>query len=283
MRAAIDALLDAGFVCEDIEILHGEEGLARLDPTGEAHGFFERFQRTLIRTAAPNEEYAHLIRHVDDVRAGRYVIMVLASRREQRMTAADILSEHGAEFIGFYGRWAWEGRPSDVPARAVEGEPGGRVAATQPDRIPSLFADAWNARDANALAALFDEDAEFVNVTGLWWHDRASIREAHAYGFERIFSESTLSVQDTKVRTLSDDVAVVHARMTLSGQTPIADIVQPGSRTNVFSFVVHRIDGGWQCASAHNTDVVPNMETNVIGEDGRLQAANYRTRKVSKT
>jgi hypothetical protein len=71
--------------------------------------------------------------------------------------------------------------------------------------------------------------------------------------------------------------------MTLSGQTPIADIVRPGSRTNVFSFVVHRIDGGWQCASAHNTDVVPNMETNVIGEDGRLQAANYRTRKVSKT
>ena len=49
-------------------------------------------------------------------------------------------------------------------------------------------------RDPDALASLFDSDAEFVNVTGLWWHDRASIRKAHAYGLERIFSASTLTV-----------------------------------------------------------------------------------------
>lgn len=43
-----------------------------------------------------------------------------------------------------------------------------------------MFVDAWNHRDPDALAALFDQDAEFVNVTGLWWHTRDEIRSAHA-------------------------------------------------------------------------------------------------------
>ena len=85
-----------------------------------------------------------------------------------------------------------------------------------------------------------------MNVTGLWWHDRDSIRAAHAYGLERIFSESTLSIDETRVKQLSDDVAVVHARMTLVGQTPIGNVTQPGSRSAIFSFVVHRAGGGWQ-------------------------------------
>lgn len=190
-RAAIDALLQAGFDRQDISILHGEDDLHRLDPTGAEHGFLAQFQRALIRTAGPNEEYTHLTRHVEDIRAGRFVIMVLAKQREQRMVAADILNDHGAEFVGFYGRWAWEGLPPEVPATAGAGEGAGHRLPGRPEQIPSLFAEAWNARNPDALAALFDEDAEFVNVTGLWWRDRASIRRAHAYGLERIFNQAS--------------------------------------------------------------------------------------------
>ena len=35
--------------------------------------------------------------------------LVLAKRREERMVAADILNANGADFIVFYGRWAWVG------------------------------------------------------------------------------------------------------------------------------------------------------------------------------
>jgi predicted SnoaL-like aldol condensation-catalyzing enzyme len=108
-RAAIEALLSAGFSGHDIDILHGEKDLHRLDPTGAEHGFLAQFQRTLIRTAGHNEEFKHLTHHIDDVRAGRFVIMVLAKEREKRDLAADLLSAHGAEYIGFYGRWIWEG------------------------------------------------------------------------------------------------------------------------------------------------------------------------------
>ena len=107
-RAALDSLLNAGFQPSDIDILHGEKDLHRLDPTGESHGFLAQFQRTLIRTVGPAEEFRHLSRHVENVREGRFVIMVLAAEREKRDRAADVLNSHGAEFVGFYGRWAFE-------------------------------------------------------------------------------------------------------------------------------------------------------------------------------
>jgi hypothetical protein len=102
-KAVIDALLRAGFDRGDIDILHDEADLNRLDPTGSEHGFLAQFQRTLIR-ALDLEEFKHLTHHVEDVRAGRYVIMVLAKRRAQRIVAADILHRHRTEFVEFYDR-----------------------------------------------------------------------------------------------------------------------------------------------------------------------------------
>lgn len=146
----------------------------------------------------------------------------------------------------------------------------------RPESLPEAFVDAWNRRDPDGLAALFDEDAEFVNVTGLWWHDRESIRKAHAYGLAHIFNESTLRIGAMRTKRLSDDIAVVQVRMVLSGQTPVGGVTSPGTRRTVFSFVVHRTAEGWRCAVAHNTDIVPGMETNVVDEGGNLRGVDYR-------
>jgi uncharacterized protein (TIGR02246 family) len=264
--AAVEALLRAGFNREDIDILHGEEDLQRLDPTGVEHGFLAQFQRTLIRTFEL-EEFKQLTHHVEDVRAGKFVIMVLTKRRLQRMLAADVLHQHGAEFVEFYSRWACE----ELPASAQ----------SSPEDIPMLFARAWNERNPDALACLFDEDAEFVNATGLCWHDRESIRKAHADGLEHDFNKSTLATGETKVKLLSSRVAVVHARMTLSGEESGDAAAPSGPRTTIVSFVVHRIGDRWVCASAHNTDVMPSAETNVIAEAGVLGLANYPGDRVS--
>lgn len=149
-------------------------------------------------------------------------------------------------------------------------------AGSGPEALAAAFVDAWNRRDPDALAALFDTDAEFVNVAGLWWHTREEIRRAHAYGLTRIFQDSRLQATDVKVKRLSDDIAVVHARMTLAGQTSVDEIAAPRPRSNVMSFVVHRTPAGWRCASAHNTDIVPGSETNVIDGQGRLRPVSYR-------
>ena len=149
-------------------------------------------------------------------------------------------------------------------------------SADAPERIPALFAEAWNDRDPDRIAELFEEDAEFVNVVGLWWHDREAIRKAHAYGLTRIFDQSTLRVGAVRVKRLSEDVAVVHARMHLEGQTAVGDVVGPGPRTTIFTFVARRTSDGWRCAAAHNTDVVPGAETNIVDEARRLRGADYR-------
>ena len=49
-REAVAALLRAGLDQKAIDVLHGEEDLHRLDPTGAEHGFLAQVQRTVIRT-----------------------------------------------------------------------------------------------------------------------------------------------------------------------------------------------------------------------------------------
>jgi len=253
-QKTIDALLQAGFDQEHIDILHDEEDLQRLDPTGARHGFLAQFQRTLIRTFEL-EEFKHLTHHLEDVRAGRFVIMVQMKRRVQRIVAADILNRFGAEFVGFYGRWAFE----DLSA----------TPQMSPEDIPAAFVRAWNARDPDALASLFDEDADFVSVTGLCWHDRESIRKAHADGR----NASTLAVESTKVRRLSPDIAAVHARLTSSAPLP-------DTRTTIVTFVVHRIGERWLCASVHHTDVVPSLETRIADETGVFRSPEDQSGRV---
>ncbi|WP_022834550.1 YybH family protein [Salisaeta longa] len=148
-----------------------------------------------------------------------------------------------------------------------------------PADIPNAFVAAWNARDPQAIGALFDDDAEFVNVTGLWWHSRAAIEQAHAYGLRQIFDASTLTCVETRVKQLADSVAVVHAKLRLTGQTPPpGTAARPGTRHTVFTFVVHRVADGWRCAAAHNTDVVPGSETNVAVRGEGLEPVSYQTR-----
>ncbi|MEQ9443863.1 MAG: SgcJ/EcaC family oxidoreductase [Cyclobacteriaceae bacterium] len=148
--------------------------------------------------------------------------------------------------------------------------------AKQPEHIPQQFVEAWNQRDAKKIASLFDPEAEFINVTGLWWHQRKAIERAHDYGLRTIFNQSTLTIVKTKVRLLTDTVATVHAKMKLTGQTPTKEVPHPGIRQTIFTFVVHWQGQRWSCAAAHNTDIVSAMETHIRNEDGKLIPVDYR-------
>ena len=59
-HAAIEALREAGYKLEEIDVLCGEEGMRRLDPTGKEHGLFARFQRTVLQY---NSEYKYISHH----------------------------------------------------------------------------------------------------------------------------------------------------------------------------------------------------------------------------
>ena len=144
----------------------------------------------------------------------------------------------------------------------------------RPEEIPDAFASAWARRDAKALASLFAEDADFVNVVGLWWRSRSDIERAHHYGLTTFFKDSKLSARRVETKLIGDAAATVHVRWRLRGQTsPIGEILE--DRFSVMVFVAERRADGWVVVSAHNTDIVPGAETLAASGD-RLEPADYR-------
>jgi hypothetical protein len=120
-HAVVEALLEAEFDSDEIDILYGEEGMLRLDPTGEKHGVLARVLRTAFQW---NEEDKYLRQHVEDLLAGHFVIMVLAKEPEKREKVREILKSHGGHFIKFFGNWAIQSLDFDTftPADPAEYE-----------------------------------------------------------------------------------------------------------------------------------------------------------------
>ena len=148
-----------------------------------------------------------------------------------------------------------------------------------PADFPNAFTNAWMARDGKALADLFVADADFVNVVGIWWEERAAIARAHSYALTSFFAQTRLTPGRVKVRMLGTDAAVVHCRFHLSGQTtPDGDTAQP--RNTILIFVLTRTPDGWKAVAAQNTDIVPGMETQI--NTGTLQSADYRKKPTEQ-
>jgi ketosteroid isomerase-like protein len=216
-RAAIEALSQAGFARDEIDVLHGEDDLTRLAPTGADHGILARFQRTLIRTAGPVEEHKHLTRHIEDVQAGRFVVMVLAKQPAQRRTAAEILSSHRAEFIGFYGRWAYQAfdggagpvdRRSDPPS-AQSGDARARVN-TPAETVKRMFA-AFGARDLDALLETVHPDSRWTYFGANPQLSRADLagRPQVRRFFERILERLEIAAFNTDEFVVEGDTVVI--------------------------------------------------------------------------
>jgi len=139
------------------------------------------------------------------------------------------------------------------------------AAMTSPDDLPSLFASAWNAHDMTALAQLFGEDADFVNVVGIWWRDRRAIEEAHAFAHRTFFRNSRLQIDDVAVEHLRRDLATVHSTWTLSGQEE-PDGTAGLPRRGILLFVASQEADGWRIRAAQNTDIVPEALTVPAGK-----------------
>jgi uncharacterized protein (TIGR02246 family) len=142
--------------------------------------------------------------------------------------------------------------------------PAGPTAANAPLDVVTEFVKAWNAGDSKAISELFAEDADFINVVGLWWTSRRSIRKAHKRGFERMFGGSELFIEKLSQRLVGPDAAVLHARWRMEGQVD-PEGEPAGGRRGIASAVVQRLeDGTWIVVSWQNTDIAAAADTNLV-------------------
>jgi uncharacterized protein (TIGR02246 family) len=122
--------------------------------------------------------------------------------------------------------------------------------------VVAQFQDAWNRHDMDAFAALFAENADFVNVRGTRWIGREAIKNGHVVGHSTVFKNSVLTITETNVRFLAPEAAVARSVWKLTGHTSRDGQPAP-ERTGILTSVLERRDGHWEIVVAQNTDIVP--------------------------
>jgi uncharacterized protein (TIGR02246 family) len=116
--------------------------------------------------------------------------------------------------------------------------------------------DAWG--DADAYAAVFTEDADYVTFDGTALRGRRAIAEAHRPLFERFLKGSRLVSEPPTVRFLAPDVALVHGK----GAILRARQRRPSRRRlSVQTLVAVRREGGWRLTAFQNTRYRPFAQT----------------------
>lgn len=142
-------------------------------------------------------------------------------------------------------------------------------------RLARAFLACWSAHDAEALAALFARDADFVNVAGLWWHGAGRIGRTHGVAFRTYFAGAVLTEERLETRALGPFAAIARVRARMEGQIG-HDGAAAGPRRAMLIFVCETRPEGWRIVAAQNTDIAPGAETRVADADtGALAPARY--------
>jgi uncharacterized protein (TIGR02246 family) len=124
--------------------------------------------------------------------------------------------------------------------------------------IVSAFEEAWNQHDMAAFADLFAPDAEFVNVVGIWWKGRESIRKAHEFTHSSMFKHSRLRILSTEVRFPVEDIAIARSRWSMEGHVGPDGEALP-QRHGILLSLLRRSSDSWTVIDSQNTDIVEGV------------------------
>ena len=134
------------------------------------------------------------------------------------------------------------------PALARNGEDEAKIRA-----IAANWQTAWNEHDMQALARLFTEDADFVNVGAKHWKGRKEIEEQHSARLGQ-FLESVFATKEVTVQFLKPDIALVHVEWSLAGDKD-PDGTPRKPREGLFTWILVRQADGWLIRAAQNTNL----------------------------
>jgi uncharacterized protein (TIGR02246 family) len=117
--------------------------------------------------------------------------------------------------------------------------------------IEIRFNEAWGRHDAEGMVESLADDAQFVTVNGAWTKTRSDYLDLmqRLHGPDGPFRNSNRETPEMYVRFLAPDVAMMHSRFHIYGDT------EESVRTGIGTRVVRRLDGRWRTVAVQNTDV----------------------------
>jgi uncharacterized protein (TIGR02246 family) len=122
--------------------------------------------------------------------------------------------------------------------------------------IETRWEKAWNDQDVAAMTRDFAPDADAINLAGEWFQGRA----AFAQSLQELHSDkakgSVWQTQQTTVKFLTPDIAVVHVLVNSHGEHNPDGTERPARRA-ILSRVEVKRGGKWLIVASQATSIVP--------------------------
>lgn len=120
----------------------------------------------------------------------------------------------------------------------------------RPEDAPRAFQHAWNAHDMTAFAALFHDDATFVNRFAHYVRGVDAIIALHRPIHETIYRDSCLENELIDVVSIGNGAAIIHfwSRLTTGKAHPIG----PHEVDTLILAVLTERNGGWRFQAVEN-------------------------------
>jgi uncharacterized protein (TIGR02246 family) len=113
--------------------------------------------------------------------------------------------------------------------------------------------DAWNRHDMDAFVADTTPDADWINVVGMHWKGRDTVRRAHAVMHAGLFARSRmLPPEQSEMRQIAPNVVIETQVGRLEGVGLRPDGKPYPDDGNLMTMVFVKSGNGWRIAHAHN-------------------------------
>ena len=119
--------------------------------------------------------------------------------------------------------------------------------------LPQAYCDAWNRRDAHAVASIMADDVDFVTVGTVYLHGRTDWETYHARLLNGRFKDSIVAPLQTTVRLIRPDIGIIHWSWRVTGDKDPDGTPRP-PRHGLLTMVAEKRDGTWQVIVAQNTN-----------------------------
>ena len=126
------------------------------------------------------------------------------------------------------------------------------------ESVFSQMAELWNRHDTRAYAALWAEDADFVNVIGMHRHGRKELLAELDYLHAGRFKNTDIRIERHTVKLLTPELALAHVWWEMNGDPGMPGFpTENGRRCGIFTHVINLTPEGWRFIASQNTDRLP--------------------------